>query len=157
MDLHDVARLTEVLRRGQSVFALDPPGEVSGDTDAEEDRTGEAILAATAGSGVDQVGAASTYGAQAGRGIGDLGTLYAFEQGLAALPVPVTVVRSAFYLSNDNGSLASAREDGRTGSSRRSCPATGRSHGRTRQRPLPWSHPRTSADWRPRRRGPTPA
>jgi len=53
--------------------------------------------------------------------------------------VPVTVVRSAFYLSNDDGSLASARDDGVITSF---LPGDG---------PLPWSHPRTSADWRQNR------
>lgn len=112
VDLHDVDALTDVVRRGRRLFALNPPAPVSGDTDTEEDRTRDAILAAIAGSGVEKVVAASTYGAQAGRGIGDLGTLHAFEQGLAALPVPVTVVRSAFYLSNYDGSLAGARDEG---------------------------------------------
>ena len=112
VDLHDVVALTAAVRRGRRLFALNPPAAVSGDTDAEESRTGDAILAAIARSDVENVVAASTYGAQPGPGIGDLGTLHAFERGLAALPVPVTVVRSAFYLSNYDGSLAGARDDG---------------------------------------------
>ena len=112
VDLHDVDALTDVVRRGRRLFALNPPADVSGDTDAEEERTGAAIIAAIAGSGLEKVVAASTYGAQAGRGIGDLGTLHAFEEGLATLRVPVTVVRSAFYLSNYDGSLVGARDDG---------------------------------------------
>ena len=95
------------------LFALNPPADpTGGDTDAEENRTGDAIAAAIRGAGLERVVALSTYGAQPGTRIGDLGTLYRFEQRLADLDTPVAVLRVAYLLSNWDGVLAPARDDG---------------------------------------------
>ncbi len=112
LDIHDVDALTAAVRRGRRLFVVNPAADISGDSDAEEGRTRDAIVAAIQGSRLEKVVAASTYGAQPGAAIGDLGTLYAVERELAAQPVPLTVLRSAFYLSNYDGSLAGARDNG---------------------------------------------
>lgn len=54
------------------------------------------ILTALDGSGIGKVVAQSTYGAQPGADIGDLGVLHEMEEALAAASVPSTVVRGAY-------------------------------------------------------------
>lgn len=112
-DVLDTPALRHVLRSGRRAFLLNPPADPAGDIDAEERRTVAAILAALDGSGLEKVVAESTYGAQPGEGIGDLGTLHALEQGLAAQRIPATIQRAAYYMSNWDAQLESAREEGR--------------------------------------------
>lgn len=112
VDVGDAAALRDVLRTGHRAFVLNPPADPSGDTDVEERRTAGAIAAAVDGSGLEKVVAASTYGARPGERIGDLSVLHEFEQRLLAIGVPVAVNRGAYYLSNWDSMLASARDEG---------------------------------------------
>lgn len=111
-DVHDVDRLRAVFRRGKRAFLLNPPAEVSTDTDAEERETVRCILAALDGSGLEKVVAESTYGAQPGERVGDLTVLYELEQGLKAQPIPATVQRAGYYMSNWASSLEAVRGSG---------------------------------------------
>ena len=54
----------------------------------------------------------STYGAQPGRRIGDLGTLWRLEQGLAQQSIPAAINRGAYYMTNWDGYLDAARDSG---------------------------------------------
>jgi uncharacterized protein YbjT (DUF2867 family) len=63
------------------------------------------------GSGLERVVALSTYGAQSGDHIGDLGVLYEMEQALAAQPIPTTIIRAAYYMSNWDFALPSVLEN----------------------------------------------
>lgn len=110
IDIADADALRAVFRRGRRAFLLNPPAPPATDTDAEERRTAESIVAALAGSGLEKVVAQSTYGAQPGERCGDLTVLYKFERALAAQAVPVTVLRAAYYFSNWDPLLAAARE-----------------------------------------------
>lgn len=112
VDVGDAGALREVLRRGRRAFLLNPPADPAADTDVEERRTAAAIAAAVEGSGLEKVVAASTYGAQPGERIGDLGVLYGWEQQLLATGVPVAINRGAYYLSNWDAMRSSAAEDG---------------------------------------------
>ncbi len=113
VDVHDTEALRAVLPEGGRLFALNPPADpTAGDTDAEENATGDAIATAIQDAGLGRVVALSTYGAQTGERIGDLGTLHRFEQHLADVAIPVAVVRVAYLLSNWDGLLAPARDDG---------------------------------------------
>jgi uncharacterized protein YbjT (DUF2867 family) len=69
-------------------------------------------VAAIQGARLERVVALSTYGAEPGERIGDLGTLHRFEQRLAALETPVAIVRAAYLLSNWDGLLPLAGDDG---------------------------------------------
>ncbi len=111
-DILDTAALRRVFRLGRRAFLLNPSADPSGDSDAAERRTIGAILAALEGSDLEKVVAQSTYGAQPGESIGDLGSLHVLEQGLKAQPIPATILRAAYYLSNWDMQLDLARQEG---------------------------------------------
>jgi uncharacterized protein YbjT (DUF2867 family) len=113
-DVHDADALRRVFRTGERLFLLNPPAPPSSDTEAEERRSLTSILSAIEGSGLKKIVAESTQGAQRiepGRG-GDLGTLFEMEQALAAQPIPSSIIRAAYYMSNWDGFLESAARDG---------------------------------------------
>lgn len=112
LDMLDVPALAATLRRGRRAFLLNPPADPSTDIDHEERRTVAAIMAALAGSGLEQVVALSTYGARPEAHCADLGVLHAFEQALAAQPIPAVVLRAAYLMSNWDTALPAARADG---------------------------------------------
>lgn len=107
-DVYDTDALREVFRRGQRLFLLNPPAAPATDTATEERRTLASILTAIDGSGLEKIVAESTYGAQPGERLGDLGVLYEMEQALAAQPIPATIIRAAYYLSNWDAALKTA-------------------------------------------------
>jgi uncharacterized protein YbjT (DUF2867 family) len=111
-DVHDVETMRNVFRFGKRLFLLNPPAAPDTDTDRTEKETVRDLLAALDGSGLEKIVAESTYGAQPGEYLGDLNTLYELEQGLAAQPIPYSVIRAAYYMSNWDMMAASAREDG---------------------------------------------
>ena len=111
-DVHDVDSLRGVFRQGRRLFLLNPPAAPSSDTVAEERRSLAAILSATEGAGLEKIVAESTYGARPGERIGDLGVLYEMEQALTTQPVPATIIRAAYYMSNWSAALQAAREQG---------------------------------------------
>lgn len=112
-DVLDPDALRAVLRQGSRAFLLNPPADPATDTDAQEKRTAHAILAALEGSGLEQVVAESTMGAQPGERLGDLNVLYDFEQGLRRQAIPASIIRAAYYMSNWDAALPAARDEGR--------------------------------------------
>jgi uncharacterized protein YbjT (DUF2867 family) len=111
-DVHDPERLRDVYRRGTSLFLLNPPAPVSSDTDAEERRTVASITAALHGSGLKKIVAESTSGARPGDRIGDLSVLYEMEEAIRATSIPSGIIRAAYYMSNWDSALETARNDG---------------------------------------------
>lgn len=109
-DVHDVEALQAVFRQGRRLFLLNPPAAPSSNTVAEERRSLAAILSAINGSGLEKIVAESTYGARPGERLGDLGVLYEMEQTLTTQPIPATIIRAAYYMSNWDASLLAARE-----------------------------------------------
>ena len=109
VDIRDRDALRAVFRTGTWAFLLNANADVSTDTDREERATVRSIVAALEGSGLEKVVAASTYGAQPGERCGDLNVLYDFEQALAAQPIPATIQRGAYYMSNWDGLLDAAK------------------------------------------------
>src|SRR5688572_27166761 len=110
-DIHDSDALRDVLRRGTRAFLLNPNADPSTDTVAEERRTVKSILNAVRGAGLEKVVAQSTGGARPGDGEGDFNVLYELEQGLAELSVPTAVIRGAYYMSNWDTALETARSE----------------------------------------------
>ncbi len=111
-DVGDARQLCEVLRSGDRAFLLNPPADPASDTVAEERRTVRSILEAVRGADLDKVVAQSTGGARPGDGEGDLNVLHELEQGLMELDVPAAIVRGAYYMSNWDASLDTARSEG---------------------------------------------
>lgn len=112
VDVHDADALCAAFRRCRRAFLLNPPADITTDTDAEERATVASILTAVEGSGLELVVAESTYGAQPGERCGDLNVLHGLEQGLKAQPVPALIQRAAYYMSNWDGMLEPIRTDG---------------------------------------------
>jgi len=110
VDVRDSDALREVLRTGTRAFLLNPPADVTSDTEKEERATAASIIAALKGSGLEKVVLASTFGAQPGEAIGDLGVLYTFEQAALAQRIPVTIQRGAYYFSNWDALVEKARQ-----------------------------------------------
>jgi uncharacterized protein YbjT (DUF2867 family) len=111
-DIRDADALRAVLQRGHSAFLLMPPAAPATDTVVEEHRTVESIVRALTGTHLQKVVVQSTYGAQPGEGLGDLGVLYDFEQAVGALGIPTSVIRAAYYMSNWDSALGDARDKG---------------------------------------------
>ncbi|MET0391421.1 MAG: NmrA family NAD(P)-binding protein [Polyangiales bacterium] len=112
VDVRDHQALRQLFTKGKRVYLLNPPADPSTDIDAVERQGVRALLSALEGSRLQKVVAASTYGAQPGAAIGDLGVLYELEQGLIRQPIPAAIVRGAYYMSNWDMALDTARESG---------------------------------------------
>jgi uncharacterized protein YbjT (DUF2867 family) len=111
-DVHDTDNLRRVFRTGRRLFLLNPPALPSTDNEAEERRSLTSILSAIDGSGLEKIVAESTYGAQPLERGGDLGVLYEMEQALAAQPIPSTMNRAAYYMSNWDSARETATQEG---------------------------------------------
>ena len=111
-DARDVASLRRVFQQGKRLFLLNPPADPASDTDVEERRTVASIIAALEGSGLERIVALSTYGAHSGERCGDLTTLYELERAVRAQPIPASIIRAAYYMSNWDFSSDSARDSG---------------------------------------------
>jgi uncharacterized protein YbjT (DUF2867 family) len=111
-DVHDVDATRAIFKRGKRAFLLNPPAPPDTNTDVEERATVAAIVAALSASGLEKVVAESTYGAQPVERAGDLGVLYEMEQALRAQPIPASVVRGAYYMSNWDAAFDTARNEG---------------------------------------------
>ncbi|MGL5805090.1 MAG: NAD(P)H-binding protein, partial [Xenococcaceae cyanobacterium] len=112
VDVHNTVELHRVLAKGKRLFLLNPPADPATDIDAEERKSLASILEAIEDSEIEKIVAQSTYGAQPGSQIGDLGVLYEMEQQLASLSIPFSIIRAAYYMSNWDFSLQTAKQDG---------------------------------------------
>jgi uncharacterized protein YbjT (DUF2867 family) len=112
VDVHDTIELRRTFAKGKRLFLLNPPADPATDIDIEERKSLAFILEAIKDSGLEKIVAESTYGAQPGHRIGDLGVLYEMEQQLAAQSIPFSIIRAAYYMSNWDFSLQTAKQDG---------------------------------------------
>ncbi|MDJ1482513.1 NmrA family NAD(P)-binding protein [Cytophagaceae bacterium YF14B1] len=113
VDVFQTDELRSVLQQAKRLFLLNPPAPPDTDTSKRELDSIRSILSALTDSGIEKVVAQSTYGAQPGDQIGDLGVLYEMEQHLSKIGIPATIIRGAYYMSNWDMSLVSAREEGK--------------------------------------------
>jgi uncharacterized protein YbjT (DUF2867 family) len=111
-DVTDSHSLCLLFNKAERLFILNPPAPPSTDIVAQETKTIDSILAAIRQVRLEKIVAASTYGAQPGEDIADLGTLYHLEQGLHAQHMPFAIIRSAYYMSNWDAVLEMAKKDG---------------------------------------------
>jgi uncharacterized protein YbjT (DUF2867 family) len=112
VNVFDTEGLNRLFAGADTAFLLNPPADPSGNTDVEERQTAEAIVAALNGSNLAHVVAQSTWGVRPGHGYGDLSVLHHFEGLLAAQSVPTSIMRAAYLMSNWDGPIASALNDG---------------------------------------------
>lgn len=112
-DVLDVQTLTNILNTGKRAFILNPPAAPSADMVQVESKSKDALIEAIRNSSLEKIVVESTYGAQKGDAIGDLGVLYELEKGLKDLPLSVTFTRGAYYMSNWKYSLETAKTDGK--------------------------------------------
>lgn len=108
-DVLDTDALRRIFQTGTRAFLLNPPADVSTDTDAAEHATADSIVRALGRSGLEKIVLASTFGAQPGDRIGDLSVLYDFEQAAVAQSIPLVIQRGAYYFSNWDMQLDEAR------------------------------------------------
>jgi uncharacterized protein YbjT (DUF2867 family) len=106
----DSEALRETFGRGKRAFLLNPPGNVGGDTNADEMASSRSITDALQRSGLEKIVVASTYGARPGDGIGDLTTLHDLEQRARASGIPTAINRGAYYFTNLDMLMEPARE-----------------------------------------------
>ncbi|GAA3965098.1 NAD(P)H-binding protein [Pedobacter ginsengiterrae] len=99
-DVFDTDMLTGILKNGQRLFLLNPPASPDTDTAQVEKQSVSSILKAVQASHFETIVAESTYGAQPGDRIGDLGVLYDMEQELVKIPASIKIIRAAYYMSN---------------------------------------------------------
>ena len=100
VDVADAPALKSAFKRGSRAFLLNPPAPPTADTNAQELRTARSIAEAVKGSNLEKVVLASTYGARAGDGTGDLSVLYEFERLIEGTGLPTAINRAAYYFSN---------------------------------------------------------
>lgn len=112
VDVSETEELHKLFRTGRQLFILNPPADPATDTVAEERRTAASILKALKNSAIEKVVAQSTYGAQPGEGLGDLGVLYEMEEGVQKLDPQAVLVRGAYFMSNWDGALETAGKEG---------------------------------------------
>jgi len=112
-DIHDTETLHEIFKKGKRLFLLNPPAPPDTDTVKEEQRSLQSMLKALENTKIEKIVAESTYGAQPGEGNGDLNVLYDMEQRLKDLGIPTTIIRGAYYMSNWDMQLESAKKEGK--------------------------------------------
>jgi uncharacterized protein YbjT (DUF2867 family) len=111
-DVYDVGSLRSAFRQGRRLYLINPPADPTTDTDVEERETIANIVAALDGSGLEKIVVQSTYGARPGERCGDLATLHWLEQAVQARGMPASILRAAYFMSNWDSSLESARVEG---------------------------------------------
>lgn len=111
-DVHDTNSLREAFRGASHIFILNPPAPVSKDIDKEELHSVATILEALRDFPAPRLVAESTYSAQKGEHTADSAVLFEMEEGLRKLPNPLTILRGAYYMSNWDAQLESARNEG---------------------------------------------
>jgi uncharacterized protein YbjT (DUF2867 family) len=112
-DVLETEKLREIFQSGKRLFLLNPPAAPHTDTVSKELETLSSMLAALEGSDIEKVVGESTYGAQSGEGIGDLGVLYQMEEALKASGIPHSIIRAAYYMSNWDAALDTAVKEGK--------------------------------------------
>jgi uncharacterized protein YbjT (DUF2867 family) len=114
VNVRDSDAVRRIFQHNKRAFLLNPLADPSTDTDKEERENVRCLLSALAGSGLEKVVAISTYGAHPGEACGDLTVLYELEEGLRRQCdiKDVTVLRSAYLMSNWDWSLDCAQTEG---------------------------------------------
>ena len=112
INISDYDLFHEILKQASGVYILNPPANPVYDVDVEERRTIAAITRALENTNLEKVIVQSTYGAQKGDHIGDLGSLYLLEEKVKEIYPEALIVRAGFYMSNWDFALNEIIEKG---------------------------------------------
>ncbi|MET0298634.1 MAG: SDR family NAD(P)-dependent oxidoreductase [Flavitalea sp.] len=112
VDINDTEKLHQVFKQGKRLFMLNPPASPDTDIVKEERRSLASMINAVKNTPIEKIVAESTYGAHPGEDTGDLNVLYDMEQELKDLDIPVSIIRGAYYMSNWDMQLESAKTTG---------------------------------------------
>ena len=96
INISDYDLFHEILKQASGVYILNPPANPVHDVDVEERRTIAAITRALENTNLKKVIVQSTYSAQEGDHIGDLGSLYLLEAKVKEIYPEALIVRAAF-------------------------------------------------------------
>lgn len=107
-DVFYTQALRRVFRQGQRLFLLSPPAAPPPIRTLWKARASRPSSRPSDGSGLQKIVAESTYGARPVDRGGDLGILWGMEQALHAQPIPASIIRAAYYMSNLDASLQTA-------------------------------------------------
>ncbi len=109
----DALALAEAFRGTEGAFVM-MPSIFAPSPDLREARAfTAAITLAIRRAGLPKVVALSTVGAHHEMGLGILAQVRLFEQAIRALPLPVTILRPAWFMENASWDVDSARDSGR--------------------------------------------
>jgi uncharacterized protein YbjT (DUF2867 family) len=115
-DAGDTAFLTAAFSGADAAFVLLPPDVRAADYRRQQDEQGEAIVAATQGSGLRHVVFLSSLGADLADGTGPIAGLHAQEQRLRSLSaVNVLILRPAYFFENFFETLGLVKQQGING------------------------------------------
>lgn len=92
--------LHNLLTRANEFYILNPPANPALNCDSEEHKTIAAIILVLQQTQFEKFIVQSTYGAQKGDSIGDLGSLYELQEAVTQFYPLAIIVRAAFYMSN---------------------------------------------------------
>ncbi len=110
VDVKNSHKLAAVLKEADSVFVLNPPGDITRDSFADELKTVHSIVESLSIARPKKLVVESTQGAQEGHQNGDLGTLFVLEKEIRKLDIPVSITRAPFYMSNWDMQLDNAKK-----------------------------------------------
>ena len=100
-DINDVAALERAFTGADAVFAMIPPNVVAPDVRADQNRTGDNLVAAIKKAKVTHIVALSSVGAHMSEKMGPVNGLYDWEQKLKSLTgVNVLVLRPCYFMEN---------------------------------------------------------
>ena len=100
-DVTDAAALTKALQNADTAYVMIPPNLTSNDPLAYSERVSDAIAAALKNSGVKNVVALSSIGADKSKGTGPVVGIYKLEQKLSQIDnVNVLFLRAGYFMEN---------------------------------------------------------
>ncbi|MBE7177154.1 MAG: NAD(P)H-binding protein [Mucilaginibacter polytrichastri] len=111
-DITDVNALKEAFSKGESLFLIVPPSDPSGNAAAAENKVIDNYLEALRGSAVKKLVGLSTIGAHDDGDIGMLALGRRTERDFGKLPIQTSFVRPAYYFTNWDMALETAKSEG---------------------------------------------
>ena len=118
--LDDVGFVTDALRGADAAFLMIPPHYNAPDMRADQRRLGANLIEAVKTSGIKRVVVLSSLGAELSAGTGPILGLHEFENAVRAVAgLSAVILRAAYFMENQLGSIAVIKHAGINGSAMR--------------------------------------